>query len=268
MPRDASGNYTLPSGNPVVVGTTIDASWGNGLGNDLVTVLTDSLSRSGDGGMLVAFKNASGLVSAPGITWVSEPTSGFYLNTTNDMRVCIAGSDRMRFRADADQPVQIWSGGAWVDALGTDVQKIVKTSDQTVNNSNTLADDSELVGFVLTTGARYRFEVYLRVTAANDNTDFVGNLQFTNTPVTGVKLNEYFNTAVAATFAATAANIQGGQFSNIDSPATVANIVRITGTFQANASTGGTLDFQWAQNAAFAFDTIVKAGSYMTVELM
>jgi len=29
MPRNASGTYTLPSGNPVVAGTTIEASWAN-----------------------------------------------------------------------------------------------------------------------------------------------------------------------------------------------------------------------------------------------
>ncbi len=90
MPRDASGNYTLPAGNPVVTGTTVDASWANDTMDDIKTVLTDSLSRTGDGGMLVAFEFASGLVSAPGMAWTSEPTSGFYLAATNDMRAAIA----------------------------------------------------------------------------------------------------------------------------------------------------------------------------------
>lgn len=117
MPRDASGTYTLPAGNPVVVGTTIDASWANTTMDDIETVLTDSLSRTGDGGMLVAMEFASGLVSAPGITWTSEPTSGFYLADTNDMRVSIAGSDRARFRADASDPFQIWIGAAWANVM-------------------------------------------------------------------------------------------------------------------------------------------------------
>jgi len=85
--------------------------------DDIKTVLTDSLSRTGDGGMLVAMEFASGLVGAPGITWTSEPTSGFYLAAANDMRVSIAGSDRARFRADASNPFQIWAGGAWSDPL-------------------------------------------------------------------------------------------------------------------------------------------------------
>ena len=119
MPRDASGNYTLPAGNPVVTGTTVDSSWANDTMDDIKDVLTDSLSRSGDGGMLVPIEFSSGLVGAPGITWTSEPTSGFYLAATNDMRVSIAGSVRARFRADANNPFQVWAGGAWGDILVT-----------------------------------------------------------------------------------------------------------------------------------------------------
>jgi len=117
MPRDGSGNYTLPAGNPVVTGTTIDASWANDTMDDIKTEMQDSLSRSGNGGMLVAFQNASGTVSAPGMTWTSEPTSGFYLAATNDMRASIAGSDRLQFRADATDPVRVWSGAAWRTVL-------------------------------------------------------------------------------------------------------------------------------------------------------
>jgi hypothetical protein len=117
MPRDASGTYTLPAGNPVVTATTIDSSWANDTMDDIKDEMTDSLSRSGNGGMLVAFENASGTVGAPGMTWTSEPTSGFYLAATNDMRASIAGSDRARFRADATNPFQVWSSGAWADML-------------------------------------------------------------------------------------------------------------------------------------------------------
>ncbi|GAF72642.1 unnamed protein product, partial [marine sediment metagenome] len=57
MPRDGSGNYTLPSGNPVVSGTLITPSWANPTMSDLGNEMTDSLSRSGKGGMTVAFQN-------------------------------------------------------------------------------------------------------------------------------------------------------------------------------------------------------------------
>jgi hypothetical protein len=115
MPRDASGNYTLPAGNPVVTGTTIDSSWANNTMDDLATAMQDSLSRSGDGGMLVPFQNASGNVAAPGISWTSEPSSGLYLAAANDMRVSIAGVDRVQFRANSTDPFRIWNttAGAW-----------------------------------------------------------------------------------------------------------------------------------------------------------
>lgn len=48
MPRDGSGNYTLPSGNPVVSGTVISSSgWGNPTMSDIAAALTQSLSRDG-----------------------------------------------------------------------------------------------------------------------------------------------------------------------------------------------------------------------------
>lgn len=113
MPRDSSGNYTLPSGNPVVSGTTVDSSWANNTMNDIKTELQDSLSRSGKGGMISAFKFADGSAAAPGLTFTSETSSGIYRAGTNDVRVSIAGSDRVQFRNDATDPFRIWSDGAW-----------------------------------------------------------------------------------------------------------------------------------------------------------
>lgn len=48
MPRDGSGNYTLPSGNPVVTNTVISSSgWANPTLTDLAAAITQSLSRDG-----------------------------------------------------------------------------------------------------------------------------------------------------------------------------------------------------------------------------
>ncbi len=46
MPRDAAGTYTLPTGNPVVGGTTIDVSWANNTLNDIAAALTGSLATT------------------------------------------------------------------------------------------------------------------------------------------------------------------------------------------------------------------------------
>jgi len=49
MARDGSGNYVLPTGQPVVTGSTISSSTFNTLTNDLATALTGSMTRDGQG---------------------------------------------------------------------------------------------------------------------------------------------------------------------------------------------------------------------------
>lgn len=78
MPRNGSGVYTLPAGNPVTSGTLITVTWGNGTMSDLAAEMTNSLDRSGRGPMLAAFKSTDGTVAAPGISFNSEAGSGLY----------------------------------------------------------------------------------------------------------------------------------------------------------------------------------------------
>lgn len=78
MARDASGNYTLPLGNPVVTGTIITTSWANSTLADLATAMTDSLSRSGQGSMTAQFRAIDGNVGAPGLGFASETSTGLY----------------------------------------------------------------------------------------------------------------------------------------------------------------------------------------------
>jgi len=47
MSRNGSGVYSLPTGNPVVTGTTISSSWANTTLNDIATALTGSVSSDG-----------------------------------------------------------------------------------------------------------------------------------------------------------------------------------------------------------------------------
>jgi hypothetical protein len=48
MPRNGSGAYSLPSGNPVTTGTLISSSgWGNPTLNDIAAALTQSISKDG-----------------------------------------------------------------------------------------------------------------------------------------------------------------------------------------------------------------------------
>jgi hypothetical protein len=110
MPRNSNGTYSLPSGNPVVGGTYITTAWANPTMDDLAAAITDSLSRSGSGGMQVPFKNVDGSVVSPGITWVNELNTGFYRIAAQDMRLSVGGFDRQRWTATG---VQLWDGTAW-----------------------------------------------------------------------------------------------------------------------------------------------------------
>lgn len=98
MPRDSSGNFTLYSpGNPVVSGTTIASAWWNNTGSDLAAAMTDSLSRSGLGGMLTPFKLVDGSSSAPAFSFQSESNTGFYRQTSGEMDVVVGGTRLSRW---------------------------------------------------------------------------------------------------------------------------------------------------------------------------
>lgn len=47
MPRNGSGTYTLPAGNPVVTGTTISSTVQNNTTSDIATALTNSIAKDG-----------------------------------------------------------------------------------------------------------------------------------------------------------------------------------------------------------------------------
>lgn len=97
MPRNGSGTYSLPSGNPVVAGTTIEATWANNTLTDIGSAVTDSLSRNGEGAMLAALRITDGTITAPGLAFSSETNSGFYRTGTTTVRLAIGGSYTMEY---------------------------------------------------------------------------------------------------------------------------------------------------------------------------
>lgn len=139
MARDASGNYTLPAGNPVVSGTLIESNWANPTMSDLGNETSDSLSRSGKGGMLAQFKAIDGTVGNPGISFLDQLSLGMYRASSGDMRVSVSGTDSMRWISTGPQ---IWDGAQWNDIL-TGSNAVIDGPDPT------LADDTA----ALTTGA-------------------------------------------------------------------------------------------------------------------
>jgi len=96
MPRDASGNYTLPLAD-VVTGTTITATWANTTLADIKAALTDSLSRSGDGTLTAPIGLVDGSAVLPALAFLNAPNTGLYRAGTNDIRLSLNGTDIVRW---------------------------------------------------------------------------------------------------------------------------------------------------------------------------
>lgn len=90
--RNASGTYSLPSGNPVVSGTTISATTHNNTMSDVATELTNSLDRNGRGAMLAPLQHSSGTAAAPGVTFSADTDCGLYRVSTNTIGMSAAGA--------------------------------------------------------------------------------------------------------------------------------------------------------------------------------
>ena len=117
MPRDNNGNYTLPSGNPVIPGTIIAASWANPTMADIGQALTDSLDRFGRGGMQSPIRFPDGSLGVPSVSFANEITTGMYRAGNSDLRIGVSGASKVRFTSV--NPFQVFLGGVWQAPLYT-----------------------------------------------------------------------------------------------------------------------------------------------------
>jgi hypothetical protein len=115
MARDGAGNYTLPL-PPVAPGDLVESTWANTTLADLRDAMTDSLSRSGKGGMTAPFAIDDGTVTAPGLKFTAEGNSGLYRAAAGDVRMAVIGVDQMRWHTTLG--VQVWSGSVWTSLIG------------------------------------------------------------------------------------------------------------------------------------------------------
>lgn len=90
MPRDSSGNYTLPIGNPVVDGTVISTDWANPTMNDIAVQLNNVLTRDGLLGYTVPnpvlpdFANTADPTKGDALVGVKQPFAGAVARTQHD----------------------------------------------------------------------------------------------------------------------------------------------------------------------------------------
>ena len=124
MPRDANGNYTLPSGNPVVTNTLISSTWANDTMSDLANEMQDSLSRSGKGGLTGPLGVVDKSGSVPGLNFIAEPTSGLKREASEDVRIQITAVDVLQVTKTG---VKALNGGSLKDVAVEEAgQKIMR----------------------------------------------------------------------------------------------------------------------------------------------
>lgn len=167
--------------------------------------------------------------------------------------------------AVVDRTANTVDGVAWVGAhtfntIGTPDVKF-KTADKSLNTNITFEDDNHLAGWNLVTGAVYIIEGLILYTQN------VGNIQI-RFDLSNAEQNaewQVWATDTSSTqFSDHVSNMTGGIIfiTMID---TADASIRITAAFQANASTGGTLDFQWSQQTSSANNTTVKKHSWISL---
>lgn len=131
--------------------------------------------------------------------------------------------------------------------------KAIKGSDQTVNNSATLVNDSALFASVAA-NAIYRFEMHLRY-----STNTTANLKLAYTFPAGLTMkNDLIGKGSGTSVLDIFAGDQTAQWLISGNGAAS----RLTGTITVS-STPGTWQLQWAQQTANVSNTIVQAGSYL-----
>jgi hypothetical protein len=153
MSRNSSGTYTLPAGNPVVSGTIIEASWANVTLSDLAAALTDSLSRSGQGGMSAALRIIDGTAAVPGVAFGNETGSGAYRAAAGDWYLTVLGSGIARIRSTGvDITGALGVSGTITGNVtgnisgnaGTVTNGVYTTGDQTIGGTKTFSANPTL----------------------------------------------------------------------------------------------------------------------------
>ncbi|HSJ40321.1 MAG TPA: hypothetical protein VK955_04635 [Xanthobacteraceae bacterium] len=97
MPRNSSGVYQLPAGNPVVSGTLIESVWANSTMSDIAQALTDSLDRFGRSTMAAPMLLNDGTLASPGLAFGAESSTGLFRKAAKVLGVSVGGQEIATF---------------------------------------------------------------------------------------------------------------------------------------------------------------------------
>lgn len=100
MPRDGSGIFTLPPGNPVVSGSIIESAWANNTMADLAAQLNNVLTRDGLLNPTAPVRFPDGSAVSPAFTFVNQTNLGLYRKSSGVIGVSILGVEVGTFTAE------------------------------------------------------------------------------------------------------------------------------------------------------------------------
>jgi hypothetical protein len=141
--------------------------------------------------------------------------------------------------------------------------KRLRRTDSAAKTNSTLADDTELMGWNLQADTWYQVEGFISLDT-DATADWIYNFDFTsaaqNVFITAQSLDNIGNIDNAILETGDASEDIGGRS---DQQAVIFN-----GHFKSNATTGGTVDFQWAQRVPDAYNTKILEGSWIRISKM
>lgn len=206
--------------------------------------------------------------------WSNQPRAKLYPLTTDIGKLELQDAV-LSFAGLASDPGTLTDGLIWYNTTtdklyaringatvelggGGGMSLIVKEANETVNNSNALQNDDELL-FAVAANEVWQFEGVLFV-SSNTTPDF--KLTFTGPTGAVGGWGAIINTNSASATAQNAAGAVLGSADNLTTSGTFIETIRFWGGIH-NGANAGNLTLQWAQNTANASNTIVYAGSYI-----
>ena len=213
------------------------------------TITLPLVADAGEGFPVVVINNGSGTVTVE--TTASELIDGSTSFT-------LAANEWALLTTDANT----WTAGIVtivVPFVDPKTRK-VKTADTDRASTTTLEDDPHLAGFSLSADTYYKLEANIQ------HISNVGDLKWQFQISNAFQANRYSWHDISATGTTLQDNAGSvGALVTINPTNNVEYSLRILGFFKSNATTGGTLDFQWAQNISDANNTTLQDGSWMEI---
>lgn len=102
--RNSGGTYSIPSvagGYPFISGQTITSAGMNANLADVSSALSDSLSRSGNGGMTARLRGIDGTEALPAYSWTNDTNSGIYRIGADNIGISLGGTKKVDLSAGA-----------------------------------------------------------------------------------------------------------------------------------------------------------------------